>query len=68
MRPLVAAALAKDPLARPAVLRAWPRLRGWVESERAGLGVHQRIRQAVRLWDVTSTYRPASTTATSARP
>ncbi|GAA1858328.1 protein kinase domain-containing protein [Actinomadura bangladeshensis] len=38
-------------LARPAVLRAWPRLRRWVEDEREGLGVHHRIRQAARTWD-----------------
>ncbi|GAA0579715.1 hypothetical protein GCM10009546_47710 [Actinomadura livida] len=37
-------------LARPAVLRAWPRLRSWVEDERDGLGVHHRIRQAARTW------------------
>jgi hypothetical protein len=37
-------------LARPAVLRAWPRLRNWVENEREGLPVHQRIRQAARVW------------------
>ncbi|TDB97145.1 WD40 repeat domain-containing serine/threonine-protein kinase [Actinomadura sp. 7K534] len=38
-------------LARPAVLRAWPRLRRWVEDEREGLGVHHRVRQAARTWD-----------------
>ncbi|WP_147312520.1 protein kinase domain-containing protein [Thermomonospora umbrina] len=38
-------------LARPAVLRAWPRLRSWVADEREGLGTHQRIRQAARTWD-----------------
>lgn len=37
-------------LARPAVLRAWPRLRRWVEDEREGLGVHHRIRLAARTW------------------
>ncbi|MEO3826485.1 protein kinase [Actinomadura sp. B10D3] len=38
-------------LARPALLRAWPRLRDWVEDERAGLAAHHRLRQAVRTWD-----------------
>ncbi|MGP4027417.1 protein kinase domain-containing protein [Actinomadura sp. 3N407] len=37
-------------LARPAVLRAWPRLRRWVEADREGLGAHHRIRQAARTW------------------
>ncbi|WP_279472862.1 WD40 repeat domain-containing serine/threonine protein kinase [Actinomadura darangshiensis] len=38
-------------LARPAVLRAWPRLRDWVEEQRQELPVHHRIRQAARVWD-----------------
>ncbi|MEU8122367.1 protein kinase [Spirillospora sp. NPDC049024] len=38
-------------MARPAVLRAWPRLRSWLEDERKGLGAHHRIRQAARTWD-----------------
>ncbi|MFE9104630.1 protein kinase domain-containing protein [Actinomadura geliboluensis] len=37
-------------LTRPALLRAWPRLRGWVEAERDGLRTHHRIRQAARTW------------------
>ncbi|TDD70350.1 hypothetical protein E1293_34870 [Actinomadura darangshiensis] len=37
-------------LTRPAVLRAWPRLRGWLEAERDGLRAHHRIRQAARTW------------------
>ena len=38
-------------LARPAVLRAWPRLRNWVEDRRQELPAHHRIRQAARVWD-----------------
>ncbi|OLT35208.1 hypothetical protein BJF79_07135 [Actinomadura sp. CNU-125] len=37
-------------LARPAVLRAWPRLRGWVESEAAALATHHRLRRAAQTW------------------
>ncbi|MFI6736920.1 WD40 repeat domain-containing serine/threonine protein kinase [Nonomuraea sp. NPDC050451] len=38
-------------LSRPALLRAWPRLRGWVQEERDGLAVHEQIRRAARAWD-----------------
>lgn len=38
-------------LAGAALIRAWPRLRAWVETERAGLGVHQDLVGATRLWD-----------------
>ncbi|CNF03717.1 WD40 repeat-containing protein [Mycobacterium tuberculosis] len=38
-------------LARPAVLRAWPRLRNWVEHEREALAAHHSVRQAARVWD-----------------
>ncbi|XVQ89876.1 WD40 repeat domain-containing serine/threonine protein kinase [Microbispora siamensis] len=38
-------------LARPALLRAWPRLRAWVDDERDGLPVHAMIRQAAGEWD-----------------
>ncbi|MFF0750520.1 protein kinase [Streptomyces sp. NPDC004267] len=34
-----------------ALIRAWPRLRDWVEAERAGLGLHQRLSEASRDWD-----------------
>lgn len=37
-------------LTRPALLRAWPRLRGWLDAERDGLRTHHRIRQAARTW------------------
>ncbi|MFI6518227.1 WD40 repeat domain-containing serine/threonine protein kinase [Spirillospora sp. NPDC050679] len=38
-------------LAGAALIRAWPRLREWVEAERAGLEVHQDLVGAARLWD-----------------
>ncbi|WP_157099623.1 serine/threonine-protein kinase, partial [Microbispora sp. ATCC PTA-5024] len=38
-------------LARPAVLRAWPRLRAWVADEWDGLPVHAGIRGQARQWD-----------------
>lgn len=38
-------------LAGAALIRAWPRLRAWVEGERDGLGVHQGVGAASRLWD-----------------
>ncbi|MBG6091685.1 WD40 repeat domain-containing serine/threonine protein kinase [Actinomadura viridis] len=38
-------------LAGAALIRSWPRLRAWVEAERAGLGVHQDLVGASRLWD-----------------
>ncbi|WP_434587232.1 protein kinase domain-containing protein [Streptomyces sp. A5-4] len=41
----------KVALSSAALIRAWPRLRGWVEAERAGLGVHQRLSEASRAWD-----------------
>ncbi|MEU6407495.1 serine/threonine-protein kinase [Microbispora sp. NPDC046933] len=37
-------------LARPALLRAWPRLRSWVADERDGLAVHAGIRGQARQW------------------
>ncbi|MET7336087.1 WD40 repeat domain-containing serine/threonine protein kinase [Nonomuraea sp. NPDC005650] len=38
-------------LARPALLRAWPRLRSWVGDEREGLPTHDLIRAAARHWN-----------------
>ncbi|GIH63605.1 serine/threonine-protein kinase [Microbispora siamensis] len=37
-------------LARPALLRAWPRLRSWVADEWDGLAVHAGIREQARQW------------------
>jgi WD40 repeat protein/DNA-binding XRE family transcriptional regulator len=33
-----------------ALLRAWPRLAGWIESDREGIRTHQRISEAARAW------------------
>jgi WD40 repeat protein len=37
-------------LSHEALLRAWPRLRGWVEEDRAGLAVHRRLTEAAFEW------------------
>jgi WD40 repeat protein len=37
-------------ISRPALLRAWPRLREWVEAERPGLAVHRELATAARRW------------------
>ncbi|HEV2636349.1 MAG TPA: helix-turn-helix domain-containing protein [Actinocrinis sp.] len=34
-----------------ALLSAWPRLRGWIDADRAGLQVHRRLTDAARTWD-----------------
>ncbi|MGI5204805.1 WD40 repeat domain-containing protein [Spirillospora sp. CA-108201] len=38
-------------LARPAVLRAWPRLRDWTENHQQDPAVHHRVRQTAGVWD-----------------
>ncbi|MCA2227797.1 serine/threonine-protein kinase [Nonomuraea aurantiaca] len=38
-------------LARPALVRAWPRLRTWVGDERDGLPTHDMIRTGARHWN-----------------
>jgi WD40 repeat protein len=38
-------------IAHPALLRAWPRLRGWIDAERDGLPVHRQLTIAARSWD-----------------
>ncbi|MER6943774.1 WD40 repeat domain-containing serine/threonine protein kinase [Nonomuraea sp. NPDC000554] len=38
-------------LSSAALIRAWPRLRVWVEADHDGLGVHQGLSTASRLWD-----------------
>ncbi|MFC4122790.1 WD40 repeat domain-containing serine/threonine-protein kinase [Nonomuraea zeae] len=37
-------------LSRPALLRAWPRLRVWVDADRSGLAVLSQISNAARHW------------------
>ncbi len=34
-----------------ALIRGWPRLRGWIDADRAGLVVHRRLTDAAREWD-----------------
>ncbi|MDX6707995.1 MAG: hypothetical protein QOI48_3841 [Solirubrobacteraceae bacterium] len=34
-----------------ALIRGWPRLRGWIDSDRAGLLIHRRLTDAAREWD-----------------
>lgn len=39
-------------LSTPALLRAWLRMRSWVEAERDGLNTHQALADAARRWNV----------------
>ncbi|MFE9630857.1 helix-turn-helix domain-containing protein [Streptomyces sp. NPDC006463] len=34
-----------------ALLHAWPRLRGWIQADRAGLLIHQQLAQAAAEWE-----------------
>ena len=38
-------------LAHEALIRHWPRLRGWIEADRAGLVLHRQLTAAAREWD-----------------
>ncbi len=38
-------------VAHEALIRHWPRLRGWIETDRAGLLTHRRLTAAARDWD-----------------
>jgi WD40 repeat protein/DNA-binding SARP family transcriptional activator len=38
-------------LSHEALFQAWPRLRGWVEEDRAGLAVHHRLTEAALEWE-----------------
>ena len=33
-----------------ALLTAWPRLRSWIDADRAGLAAHRRLTEAARAW------------------
>ena len=33
-----------------ALIRGWPRLRGWIEEDRAGLRLHRRLTEAAEEW------------------
>ncbi len=34
-----------------ALIRGWPRLRGWLEEDRAGLRTHRRLTEAAQEWE-----------------
>jgi WD40 repeat protein len=38
-------------LAHEALVRAWPRLRGWIDDDRAGLLIHRRLTEAALEWE-----------------
>jgi hypothetical protein len=38
-------------VAHEALIRPWPRLRGWIEADRAGLVVHRRLSDVAHDWD-----------------
>jgi hypothetical protein len=38
-------------VAHEALIRHWPRLRGWIEADRAGLLIHRRLGDAAHEWD-----------------
>ncbi|MEU1520081.1 helix-turn-helix domain-containing protein [Streptomyces sp. NPDC005811] len=38
-------------IAHEALLHAWPRLRGWIDADRAGLLIHQQLAQAADEWE-----------------
>ena len=51
-------------MAHEALIRGWPRLRGWIDEDRSGLRVHRRLIEAAREWeqidrDVSALYRGA---------
>ncbi|MGW0583005.1 nSTAND1 domain-containing NTPase [Streptomyces sp. NPDC002920] len=38
-------------IAHEALLHAWPRLRGWIDADRAGLLIHQQLAHAAEEWE-----------------
>ena len=38
-------------VAHDALIRDWPRLRGWLTADRPGLAVHRRLTEATGLWE-----------------
>jgi WD40 repeat protein/energy-coupling factor transporter ATP-binding protein EcfA2 len=38
-------------ISHEALLRAWPRLREWIETDRAGLVIHQRLAETAKSWE-----------------
>ncbi|MGW4914013.1 nSTAND1 domain-containing NTPase [Streptomyces sp. NPDC004270] len=37
-------------ISHEALLRAWPRLAGWIDADRDGIRTHQRLAEAARVW------------------
>jgi WD40 repeat protein len=37
-------------VAHEALIRGWPRLRGWIDTEREGIRIHRRITETAREW------------------
>ncbi len=38
-------------VAHEALIREWPRLRGWLDEDRTGMRIHRELSHAARLWD-----------------
>lgn len=38
-------------LAHEALITAWPRLRGWIDTDRERLRAHRRLTEAAQAWD-----------------
>ena len=38
-------------VAHEALIRAWPRLRRWLDEDRAGIRAHRQLSDAARVWD-----------------
>ena len=50
-RRLVTAGDGTAEVAHEALLREWPRLRGWLEEDRDGRRIHHRVAAAATEWD-----------------
>ncbi|SFP06681.1 WD40 repeat [Actinomadura madurae] len=48
---LITAQMDTVQISHEALPRAWPRLRGWIDADRAGLMFEQELSQAAELWD-----------------
>ena len=55
-------------VAHEALLREWPRLRGWLEEDAEGRRLHRHLRDAARDWDGGAAATPASCTAAPGWP
>ncbi|MER5458262.1 helix-turn-helix domain-containing protein [Micromonospora sp. NPDC002389] len=41
-------------IAHEALLTAWPRLRAWIDADRAGIRIHRQLTEAARVWQETA--------------